>query len=170
MWVWSKIDKNWCSIKYFLMHVAPSPRIDFFYEARRMPSMPISISSVHGAVGCPPLPAIFRLKLICPFYFFPIIAKVHKAAGVSRKATKPRQKRFLSILLDYWISTAKFIPLYGKERSLFWPYYTTKRKNTAQKRAGQPFIMLLAYGNQHSFHFLSFRLRRSSMHAFSRSC
>ena len=83
----------------------------------------------------------FRLKLICPFYFFPIIAKVHKAAGVSRKATKRRQKRFLSILLDYWISTAKFIPLYGKERSLFLTLLYYKKKEHSSKKSRATFSL-----------------------------
>jgi len=52
------------------MHVAPSPRIDFFYEARTMPSMPKSTSSVHGDVGCPPLPAIFESNSFVHFISF----------------------------------------------------------------------------------------------------
>jgi hypothetical protein len=97
----------------------------------------------------------FRIKLICPFYFFLIIAQVHKAAGVSRKATKTRQKRFLSTLLDYWISTAKFMfPLYGKERSPFFkPYVLQKERTQLKKEQGKVSLCLLAYGNKHSFHF-----------------
>lgn len=111
----------------------------------------------------------FRLKLICPFYFFLIIAKVHKAAGVSRKATKTRQKRFLSILLDYWISTAKFMfPLYGKERRPFFNLILQKERTQLKKDQGKLSLCLLTYGNQHSFHFfvLSFvKQRHACMHS-----
>ena len=66
------------------MHVAPSPRIDFFYEARRMPRMPISTSSVHGAVGCPPLPAIFDSNSFVHFISFQLLPKYTKLPGLQK--------------------------------------------------------------------------------------
>lgn len=154
------------------MHVAPGSRLYFFYYgAGAMLSMPKTNQHGSWSVGFPPLPAIFDSNHLSIFSF--LIVKEHKAAGVSRMAMKTRQKRFLSILLDYyWISTAKLMfPLYGKERSPFKSYIYYK-KNTAQKEQGTlSLCLLLAYANQHSFHFFgSFCMRSSSMHAFTRSC
>ena len=139
MWVWSKTDKNWCSIKYFLMHVAPSPRIDFFYEARRMPRMPISTSSVHGAVGCPPLPAIFDSNSFVHFISFQLLPKYTKLPGSLERQRKEDKSAFLAFSWTIGSPPQNSYPCTARKGAFFWPYYTTKRKNTAQKRAGQPF-------------------------------
>jgi len=155
--------------KIFSYACSSKPKNIFFYEARRMPSMPISISSVHGAVGCPPLPAIFDSNSFVHFISFQLLPKYTKLPGSLEKQRKQDKSAFLAFSWTIGSPPQNSYPCTARKGTFFWPYYTTKRKNTAQKRAGQPFIMLLAYGNQHSFHFLSFRLRRSSMHAFSRS-
>ena len=155
--------------KIFSYACSSKPKNRFFYEARRMPRMLISTSSVHGAVGCPPLPAIFDSNSFVHFISFQLLPKYTKLPGSLERQRKQDKSAFLAFSWTIGSPPQNSYPCTARKGAFFDLIILQKERTQLKKEQGNLFIMLLAYGNQHSFHFLSFRLRRSSMHAFSRS-
>ena len=82
--------------KIFSYACSSKPKNRFFYEARRMPRMLISTSSVHGAVGCPPLPAIFDSNSFVHFISFQLLPKYTKLPGSLERQRNQDKSAFLA--------------------------------------------------------------------------
>jgi len=118
------------------MHVAPSPRIDFFYEARRMPRMPISTSSVHGAVGCPPLPAIFDSNSFVHFISFQLLPKYTKLPGSLERQRKQDKSAFLAFSWTIGSPPQNSYPCTARKGAFFDLIILQKERTQLKKEQG----------------------------------